>query len=508
MLTMSKNVFAHHRPQWKTHIGFMLAAVGSAIGLGNIWRFPYLCYKDGGGAFLIPYFIALFVVGIPLMILEIGLGHKMRGSSPASFASIGKKWEWLGWWQVIFVMFGIVLYYSVVISWCFNFFFYSFNLAWGSDPNTFFFKKFLMESKGPFDLGDLRTPILFCLLLVWFINWLIVFSGVQKGLERANKIFMPVLLLLTAVIVIWSVGLPGASEGIAVYLKPDFSRLKDVKVWIDAFGQIFFTLSLGFGIMTAYASYLPKKSQIVRDSFIISVSNCIFSLFAGFGVFSILGYMAHSTSKAFSSVVSKSIGLAFVAYPKAISILPGFQREFGLIFFGILVIAGLSSAISILEAFASAVIDKFHYSRGVVVSVLSVAGFFGGIIFTTQAGIYWLDIVDHFITQYGLVTAAIFECIIVGWVYKASRLREHINHYSMWNLNKWWWDTSVKIVTPMILIALLISSLMEEFSKPYGGYSWMAVVIIGRDWLIYTLFFAVIVSSHSWKTDPRSRMIS
>ncbi len=505
---MKKDVFIHHRPQWKTHIGFVLAAVGSAIGLGNIWRFPYLCYKNGGGAFLIPYFIALFVVGIPLMILEIGLGHKMRGSAPASFASISKKWEWLGWWQVIFVMFGIVLYYSVVISWCFNFFFYSFNLSWGADPNAFFFQKFLVVSKGPFDLGDLRTPILFCLLLVWLCNWVIVFSGVQKGLERANKIFMPLLILLTLIIVVWSIKLPGAREGIAVYLKPDFSRLKDIKVWMDAFSQIFFTLSLGFGIMIAYASYLPKRSEIVRDSFIISIFNCLFSLLAGFGVFSILGYMVHSTSKGFSEVVDQSIGLAFVAYPKAISMLPAFQRGFGLIFFGILVIAGLSSAISILEAFTSAIIDKFHYSRKLVVSVLSVAGFLGGIIFTTQAGIYWLDIVDHFLTQYGLVLAAIFECVILGWFYKAAKLREHINHYSRWNLNKWWWDSSVKVITPVVLISLLASSLIEEFSKPYGDYPWLAIVVIGRDWLIYTLFFAVIVASHAWKIEPKNRMLS
>ena len=103
---------------------------------------------------------------------------------------------------------------------------------------------------------------------------------------------------------------------------------------------------------------------------------------------------------------------------------------------------------------------------------------------------------------------AVFECIVIGWVYKASRLREHINHYSFWHLNRWWWNTSVKIVTPIVLIMLLVSSLIEEFSNPYGGYPWTAIIVIGRDWLIYTLFFAVIVSSHSWKTDPRDRMIS
>ena len=503
---MQKEAFIHHRPLWKSHLGFLLAAIGSAIGLCNIWRFPYLCYKNGGGAFLIPYFIALFIVGIPLMILEIGLGHKMRGSAPASLASISKKWEWLGWWQVIFVMFGIALYYSVVISWCVNFFFFSFNFGWGQDPNAFFFQKFLMVSDGPFAIGDLRTPIIFSLLLVWFLSWLIVFSGVQKGLERANKIFMPLLFLLTAVIVFWSIGLAGAKDGLLVYLKPDFSRLKEVGVWMDAFGQIFFTLSLGFGIMIAYASYLPKKSNIVKDSFTIGITNCFFSLFAGLGVFSILGYMAHTTSQEIGAVVDQSLGLAFVAYPKAISILPFFPNLFGLMFFGVLVIAGLTSAISILEAFTAAMIDKFHYKREAVISVLSVLGFLGSIVFATQAGLYWLDIVDHFLTQYGLVIGAIFECVVIGWFYKTRVLREHVNHYSDWRLSRWW-DTSIKIITPSVLIVLLISSLIKELAQAYGGYPWVAIILIGRDWLMYTLFIAVIVAAHPWKIEPKERMI-
>ncbi len=500
---MKKEISVHHRPQWRTHIGFLLAAIGSAIGLGNIWRFPYLCYKNGGGAFLIPYFLALLIVGIPLMILEIGLGHKMRCSAPASFASISRRWEWLGWWQVIFVMFGIVLYYSVVIAWCLNYFVFSFNLSWGADPNSFFFKEFLMAKSNPFDVGKLITPIFFSLLIIWFFSWLIVFKGVEKGLERANKIFMPLLFLLTGVIVFWSVRLPGAKEGIILYLKPDFSRLRDPVVWMDAFGQIFFTLSLAFGIMIAYASYLPRKSQIVRDSFAIGFINCLFSLFAGFGVFSVLGYMAHTSGKPFSEIVTKGVGLAFVAYPQAINTLPYFASIFGIIFFGALVIAGLSSAISIIEAFAAAVIDKFRYPRRTVVSVVCIAGFLGSIVFATESGISWLDIVDHFLMQYGLVIAAIFECILVGWIYRSVRLRTHINHYSVWKL-RWLWDISIKFVTPLVLLIILFTSLKNEFVSVYGGYPWLAIVLIGRDWLIYTLFAALIVSSHPWKVEPES----
>ncbi|MFH1414065.1 MAG: sodium-dependent transporter [Candidatus Omnitrophota bacterium] len=497
----SNQIMQSHRAQWKTHLGFVLAAIGSAIGLGNIWRFPYLCYKNGGGAFLIPYAIALFVIGIPLMILEIGLGQRMRGSAPMSFAKANRHWEWLGWWSVIFVMFGIVLYYSVVIAWCVNYLFFSLNLSWGADTNNFFFKEFLSVTSGPGQLGDVRTQILFALAIVWFINWLVVFFGVQRGVERANKIFMPVLFILTSILVLWSINLPGAREGIKWYLKPDLSILAKPQVWIDAFSQIFFTLSLGFGIMIAYASYLPRKVDIVKDSFTISFANCFYSIFAGFAVFGTLGYMSLTTKTPLSEIVSESIGLAFVAYPKAISLLPGLAQIFGVMFFVTLVVAGLSSAVSILEAFSCAVIDKFHYSRRGVVTFLSIIGFLGGIVFATGAGVYWLDIVDHFLTHYGLMIVGILECIIIGWVYKASKLREYINHISSGFCIGSWWDFSIKLFTPVLLIAILLNDLIRELGTSYGNYPWLANVLIGRDWLIFTLFAAIIIAAKPWKID-------
>jgi NSS family neurotransmitter:Na+ symporter len=179
------------REQWKSQFGFLLAAVGSAIGLGNIWRFSHMAYSNGGGAFLIPYITALLTAGIPLLILEFGIGHERIGSAPLAYAKINKKWEWLGWWAVIFVMFGIELYYTTVISWCLNFFTLSFNLGWGTDPGSFFFKDFLKLSSTPSEIGEIRTRIFAGLVVVWFLNWLILYRGVQKGIELANKIFMP-----------------------------------------------------------------------------------------------------------------------------------------------------------------------------------------------------------------------------------------------------------------------------------------------------------------------------
>lgn len=487
------------REQWKSQFGFLLAAVGSAIGLGNIWRFSYMAYSNGGGAFLIPYITALLTAGIPLLILEFGIGHERIGSAPLAYAKIGRRWEWLGWWAVIFVMFGIELYYTVIIAWCMNFFTYSFSLEWGADPNTFFFKDYLSVSTAPSEIGHIRTTIFAALIIVWFTNWIILYRGVQRGVELANKIFMPFLLLLTAILVFWSITLNGAAEGIKAYLTPDFTRLSDPKVWIDAYSQIFFTLSLGFGIMIAYASYLPEKANITRSSILTAVINCGYSLFAGFAVFAVLGFMAVSEGKPIQEVVSKSIGLAFVAYPKAVSMIPG-GNLFGAIFFLCLVVAGLSSSVSIGEAFVSALVDKFAFRRKPVVTVICVLGFLGSIIFTTQAGLLWLDIVDHFLTHYGLVVVGIFECILVGWFFRLKVLRNHINKISSIKLGIWW-DALIKYFIPLVLGIILAGDLYSELTKPYEGYSWASLILIGRDWVLLTLIAAFIIASRPWKTE-------
>jgi NSS family neurotransmitter:Na+ symporter len=478
-----------------------MAAVGSAIGLGNIWRFSYMAYSNGGGAFLIPYIIALLTAGVSLLILEFAVGHERIGSAPLAYAKIKKNSEWLGWWAVTFVMFGIELYYVVVIAWCFNFFLYSFDLSWGADPNNFFFKEFLKLNTDPSNIGEIRTPILWSLVAMWLLNWIIVYRGVQRGIELANKIFMPLLFILTAVLVFWSLSLEGAMDGVKAYLTPDFAKLSEPKVWIDAYSQIFFTLSLGFGIMIAYASYLPSKSDITRNALLTAFINSGFSLFAGFAVFSVLGFMAASQGKPISEVVTKSIGLAFVAYPKAVSLMPG-GNFFGAIFFLSLVIAGLSSSISIIEAFTSAVVDKFGSNRKTVVNFVCAFGFLGSIIFTTQAGLIWLDIADHFLTHYGLVVVGIAECILVGWFFRLDILRKHVNKISSIKLGGWW-DFLVKLFVPLVLSVILVGDLYQEIKQPYEGYSWTAIILIGRDWILLTFIVALIIAMRPWKTDHR-----
>lgn len=487
------------RSQWKSRTGFILAAVGSAIGLGNIWRFSYLAYDNGGGAFLIPYLVALFTAGIPLLILEFGLGHERIGSAPLAFAKIHRRWEWLGWWPVIFVMFGIVLYYSVIIAWCLDYVFYSLKLSWGNDPNTFFFHTFLHRSAAPSQVGSVQTPILAALVVVWAVSWVIIVRGVSRGIELANRIFMPLLFTLTIILVVWSVRLPGAGVGIRAYLTPDFTKLAEPGVWIAAYGQIFFTLSLGFGIMIAYASYMPHKSDITGSAFITALTNSGFSLFAGLGVFSILGFMAHTQNLPIEKVVQQSIGLAFVAYPQAISLMGPAGHLFGALFFASLVVAGLSSAVSIVEAFTSAVEDKFGTDRRILATLLSVAGFLGGIIFTTEAGLFWLDIVDHFLNAYGLVVVGLFECVVVGWFFRLETIRKHLNKVSNFRLGLWW-NWTIKFLLPCVLTAILVNQLTEEVSKAYEGYSWASLISIGWNWVGITFLLSFIFAVQPWRS--------
>ena len=486
-----------NREKWNSQSGFLLAAIGSAIGLGNIWRFSYMAYSYGGGAFIIPYLTALLTVGFPLLILEFGLGHKYIGSAPVAYSKIKKNMEWLGWWSVIFVMFGIVLYYMIIVAWCINFFFLSFNLGWGDEPDAFFFKQFLCVTDSPFKIGSIRPQIFWALAVGWFINWAIVYRGVQRGIELANRIFMPLLFVLTTILVFWAISLEGSFVGISAYLKPDFSEITKPQVWIDAYSQIFFTLSLGFGVMIAYASYLPEKTNITKNALITVIINSGYSLFAGLAVFAVLGFMATTQSKPVSEVVSQSIGLAFVAYPKALSLMP-LGNIFGALFFLCLIVAGFSSSISIIEAFAASQIDKFGFKRKYLVTILSIAGFSGSIIFSTQAGLLWLDIVDHFITHYGLIVVGIIEAILVGWFFQIKIIKEHINKISSIKLG-WWWDILIKFFIPGVLGIILISDIYTEIQKPYGDYSWNSLILIGLNWMILTAIAAFILSSTKWR---------
>ncbi len=503
------------RSSWKSNLGFLLAAIGSAVGLGNVWRFSYMAHEHGGGAFLVPYVVALIVAGIPIMLLEYGVGHLEKGSSPLSFARISKNWEWVGWWMPVVALFGIMLYYSAVIGWCVNYLIFSFNLSWGADPQDFFFNEFLQLTSSSTELGGVRPPILLATLLVWGLCWFICYRDIRHGIEKASMVFMPILFVLTIIMVVWSLFLDGAGDAIRNhYLHADWSKINLFapdpearqaagKVWSAAFSQIFFTLSLGFGIMITYASYLPDRSNIGRNAFITATVNCLYSFIAGFAVFGIVGFMAHSQGVEFGEAIKGGPQLAFVVYPKAISLLPSMNEIFGILFFLMLVIAGLTSGVSLIEAFACSFTDKFDMARKNVVTILCIVGFAGSIIFTTKGGLYVLDIADHFITNYGLVIGGILECFIIGWILRASVLRKHIRILGL-DVTVGW-DVLIKYITPAILAYLLYLSLESDILKPYEGYPASSLFIYGIGLVVACLVVALLLTKQPWKPEKLQR---
>jgi len=477
------------REQWGSRAGFILAAVGSAIGLGNIWRFPYMAYENGGGAFLIPYIFALLTAGIPFMIMEFGMGHKYRGSAPKVFRSLGEKWEFLGWMQV-FVAFVISVYYVAVIGWTINYTGFAFDQSWGADPKGFFFGEYLGLTGSPFELGGIRWSIFGACTLAWGVTWLAITSGVRAGIERACKILIPTLFLLVLVLIFRVVSLPGAMNGLNFLFQPDFSKLTDFSVWADAYGQIFFSLSIGFAIMLAYSSYLPKKADINNNAAMTVFINCGFSMLAGVMIFSVLGNMAHATGQAVSDVAGGGVGLAFITIPAAINTMPA-PMFFGTLFFLCLTMAGVSSHISIVEAVSSSFIDKFGWSRKKTATVICAVGYAFTIVFTTGGGLLILDIVDHFINNLCILGMALAEIILMSYVIGLDGIQKDVNGTSDFSVGKLW-QICLKLVTVGVLGYTFIMNVYTDMGTPYGGYASKDLVLLGWSMLPVAFVLAMI----------------
>lgn len=495
------------RQQWGTRAGFILAAVGSAVGLGNIWRFPYVAYENGGGAFFIPYLFALLTAGIPILIMEFTIGHKYRGSAPLSFFRMGgKKAEWLGWWAVL-VSFVISTYYAVIIAWAMRYTLFSFNLAWGEDTESFLFTEFLQLDVAPGETGGIVWGILIPLLIVWFITLGILFKGVKKGIEIANRIFIPTLVILFLIIVIRAVTLEGAALGLDAFFKPNFDLIADPSVWVAAYGHIFFSLSIAFAIMITYSSYLPKKSDITNNAFITGFANSGFELLAGIGVFAALGFMATQLDVPVAEVASAGVGLAFVVFPQIINQFPGFNGFFGVLFFLSLTLAGLTSLMSITETYVAGLTEKFGITRSkAIVLGGGLAGLIS-ILFATQGGLFFLDIADYYINQFGVAAVGLVEVIMVVWVLrKTDLLRTHANLTSDIQLGTWW-KVCLGFITPIVLgymmFGLLKLNVLKQFETDtgnYEGYTNMFTLFGGVAVAAGALIIGILFSLGKWNS--------
>lgn len=313
----------HIRQAWGSRISFILASLGAAIGFGSFVRFPYLAYKNGGGAFLIPYTISLVALGIPLLILELSAGQMLRRAAIKANGLLHDRARGIGIAAVIFGGFVICSYYSVLISWIFVYFYHmwSWTLPWKDQAEKYFFETIIRKSPSDTIVTEMNVPILISLLIVWIL----VYFGVWKGTNSTGVITyvtVPLPIILLLIMLITSFFLEGSFSGMWYFIKPDFTKLLNVEIWLSAAGQIFFSLSLASGTMIALSSYNDPKQNIVKDAWIIGVSTYLFSIFAGFCMFAILGYMAHTKGLGVDEVVQGGLALAFVVVPESISLMP------------------------------------------------------------------------------------------------------------------------------------------------------------------------------------------
>ena len=488
------------RGAFRGRTAFIFAAIGSAVGLGNIWRFPAVAYDNGGGAFILPYLVALLTAGIPLLFLDYAIGHRWRGSAPAAWRRFRRWTEFIGWWQVLIALI-IALYYALILAWATNYTIFSLDQRWGDDAAGFFGE--YTQALGGADVHvsfDYVPAVLISMLVVWLAVIIVMALGVQKGIAASSIIFIPLLVVMFVILVVRSLFLPGALDGLDAFFRPHWGALLDPAVWIAAYGQIFFSLSVAFGIMLTYASYLKKKTDLTGSGLVVGFANSGFEILCGIGVFSALGFMAQAQGVQIDEVVADGVGLAFIAFPTIISEAPA-GALIGVLFFGSLVLAGFTSLISIVEVVIAAVQDKFGLAR--IPSTLLVCvpiAVVSTVLFSTTMGLPLLDVMDKWANEYGIVAAALVSSLTVAYVLRGlPTLRDHLNYRGSFHIGRWWY-VCVAVIAPLVLgVSLVISTIdLLTADGTYEGYPAWFVLVFGWVMAIGLVVIAIALSLIPW----------
>ena len=520
--TPNDAVSAPERGVWNSKLGFILAASGSAIGLGNIVFFASNAYQFGGGAFYLPYFLALFVLGIPVMIAEFSLGTFTGRSFPMALRQVvGKKGEFVGWWALASALF-ITMYYITLLAWAACMMVGA--LGGLMEPGaTAPFEPMREPTAEPnatvFFFGVLASwwPML-AVIGVWGATLLALWRGTET-IEKTVRVAVPAMWLFMILLIVRGLTLPGGTDGVMYLFTPDLSGIAQPDVWKGAFSQMFFSLSLGLGTMTAYASYLPKDSDQVNNSLMVSFLNCGFEYIAGIAIFAML--FAFSLNPAGST-----LSLSFFAIPQGIAAFPFGAKLFGFAFFLLMVMAGVTSAISLVEGMASAIIDKTGCSRAVALASVAVPGVVGSLITALPfvvdpglagngtVGLNFLDILDHWAFGYSLLAVGLLETLLLGWVFGAGNLRAFVNQHTRFKLGAWF-DVLLRFVIPAILATVILWNLWTDLfggtlygsTVPLGVVDWFPIVI-PVVWIVGTLALAAYLTSRATADEPAAPAVA
>lgn len=521
------------RGQWAHKIEFLLAVAGTLVGLGNLWRFPYLCYKNGGGAFLVPYVLFLLSCGIPQFLMETAMGQYTSQGCITCWRHFCPLFEGIGYATQVVIAYAAVSY-IVIQAWAFFYLFHSFSaeIPWASCKNTwntencvefdktnsssnwtasvnattpateFWERRVLGISDSIEHIGSLRWELVLCLLLAWIICYFCVWKGVRStGKVVYFTATFPYVMLV--VLLVRGLTLPGAMKGLAFYLYPDPSRLADPQVWMDAGAQVLFSFGICQGTLTALGSYNQYNNNVYKDTFVLCLVNGGSSFVAGFAIFSVLGFMSYEQGLPISQVAASGPGLAFIAYPRAVAMMP-LPQLWAICFFIMVILLGADTQFVSLECLMTSVTDMFPtvfrkaYRRELLLLCLCVVCFFLGLLLVTEGGLYFLQLFDHYVCSgNNLLLLSVCQSIAIGWIYGAENLYDNIEDmigFRPGPFMKICW----RYVTPIVCFGTFLFSIIRyqplKFNKTYVYPTWAYVlgwclglfcVLLVPLWMVY-----------------------
>ena len=443
-----------NRSSFTGKLGFVLAAAGSAVGLGNIWRFPYLAAKYCGGIFLLVYLILALTFGFALMTAEIAIGRKTGLSAVGAFKKLDKRFTWVGYLAAI-VPIIITPYYAVIGGWVTKFFTVFVTGGAHLAANDSYFTDFIIK---PFE------PILWFSIFMG-LTALIVFFGVDKGIEKVSKIMMPLLVLLTLIIAIYTMCMPGAMDGVLYYITPDFSKFS-VNTVLAAMGQLFYSMSLAMGIMITYGSYMKKDVNLVSSVHQIEIFDTGIAFLAGLMIIPSVFVFSGGDE----SMLGKGPSLMFVTLPKVFDSMKG-GNIVGAIFFVMVFFAALTSSISLMETIISFIQDKVRWGRKkaciavflfcIALGIPSSLGF-GPLGFIAIGGYTILDMFDFISNSVIMPIVAFVTCVFVGYFLKPQSLIDEVETTGPFKSKKLF-TVIIKYVAPVCIVLILVSSLLDAF---------------------------------------------
>ncbi|XP_022247642.1 sodium- and chloride-dependent GABA transporter 2-like [Limulus polyphemus] len=520
------------RGKWENKTEFILSCIGYAVGLGNVWRFPYLCYKNGGGAFLVPYCICLLTGGIPVFLMEIALGQYFSQGGITVW-DLCPLFKGIGYGTSV-ICFFLNTYYIIVLSWTVLYLFHSFTSVlpwvscnnewntencWNGTPNPtssnvsvpaivlqqnthttdgtrktvdavveFWERKILKISNGIDEPGTIKWDLALCLLLVWILCYFCIWKSVKSTGKVAYFTALFPYVMLT-ILFIRGVTLPGAKEGIIYFLYPDFSRLLDGEVWIDAGTQIFFSFGISLGSMIALGSYNSFHNNFYKQCIVIALCNSCTSIYAGFAIFSVVGFMANQQGKQIQEIAESGPGLVFIAYPKAVTEMP-LSPLWAILFFFMILVLGLNSQFVAVEGVITAMVDVFPhifrrgYRREYFIAVVCLILFLLGLSMVSEGGMYVFQLMDYYSASgITLLWFSFFETVVVTRIYGVDRFYGNIEEMLGYRINPWlsWcW----LYFTPLTTAAIFVFSIVTYDPLTYNVYYQYPKWAIAIGWLL------------------------